>query len=87
MASWSEKARAASGGLCNFLISSLLFLILQLTHLICFVMVLMPCLCRDTYLCVYFVSLPAHTCTRPHRGTYYVSTGFKKILTRRTEKC
>lgn len=54
---WSEKVKASSSALWNFLILCLLILILQLTHLICFVMVLMSCMFVWRYIPLFLLFL------------------------------
>lgn len=62
VANWSEKEKASSSALWNVLILCLLILILRLTHLICFVMVLMLCVFarRDIPLFLLFFCLRVH---------------------------
>lgn len=62
VANWSEKEKASSSALWDVLILCLLILILRLTHLICFVMVLMLRVCarRDRPLFLLFFCLRVH---------------------------
>lgn len=59
---WSETGKASSSALWNFLILCLLILILQLTHLICFVMVLTLCMFVRRYVPLFWLFLCV--CTR-----------------------